>query len=186
MEQEVANFTFRGQREDEEVLILIHQHPWAMAKPGLIATAALAIIIVMFIWFQASGPAIWTLFILGAITLLYIGYHWFVWWNTMYLLTNQRAITITQRGIWSRRIEDYNLDKIQSVASDTAGAAGTLLNFGDVFLAIMGIKEPVSLHYVEDPRAVQEQLLDAMRTASSAHVKINDYNAPKKRKLIQN
>jgi hypothetical protein len=180
MEDE-TNFSFRGQREDEDVLIIVHQHPWALVKPGLFAALGLAIIILLFIVFKASGPSVWGLFILGPIIALYVAYHWFVWWNTLYVLTSQRAITITQRGFWSRRIEDYALDKIQSVASDTAGAAGTLMNFGDVYLAIMGIKDQISLHFVEDPREVQEKLLDAMRKVGHGKVHVNEYGKPKRR-----
>lgn len=176
-----TQYTFRGQREDETVLVLVHQHPWALVKQGFFAALALAIIILMFIWFGASGPSIWSLFILGTATALYVAYHWFVWWNTLYVLTSQRVIAITQRGFWSRRIEDYALDKIQSVASDTAGAAGTLLNFGDVYLAIMGIKDQVSLHFVEDPRDMQERLLDAMRRVGAGTIHINQYDKPKRR-----
>ncbi len=165
MEQDDMPLTFHGQREDEELLLLIHRHPWALVKPGLIITLGLVVIILMFIYFQASGPSVWTLFILGPILLVYGGYAWFLWWNSMYLVTNQRIITMTQGSLWSRRIEDYALDKIQSVASDTQGPAGTLLNFGVVMLAIMGIKDRVELPYVEDPYTVQEKILTAARSA---------------------
>lgn len=180
MEDE-TNYTFRGQREDEDVLAIVHQHPWALVKTGLFAALGLAIIILAFVWVGVSGPSVWTLFIVGAATLLYVAYHWFVWWNTMYVLTSQRMITITQRGFWSRRIEDYALDKIQSVASDTTGAAGTLLNFGEVYLAIMGIKDQVSLRFVEDPRDMQERLLDAMRKAGQGKIHVNEYGKARRR-----
>ncbi len=157
-----SQFSFRGQREDETIIRVIHRHPWALAKAGLYLSAGLVIVLLMFVWFQLSRPSTWTLFILGPILVLYGFYAWFVWWNNIYLLTDQRVIIISQRGLWSRRIEDYSLDKIQSVASDTGGAAGTILNFGTVMLAIMGIKEPVELKFVEDPYAIQEKVVMAM------------------------
>lgn len=174
--------TFRGQRDGEEVIRLIHRHPWALAKTGLFCALGLALIILMFIWFQASGPAVWSLFILGPILLLYALYSWFTWWNTLYLLTNERIIVITQRGLWSRRIEDYSLEKIQSVASDTDGIAGTLLNFGTVTLAIMGMKDQVALPFIEDPYVVQERALSAIKANGGTPMS----KPTKKRHLIQN
>lgn len=184
------NLTFRGQREDEEVILLIHRHPWALVKPGLWVSAAAVIIILMFIFFQVSKPAVWTLFILGSVAALYAIYAWFLWWNNMYLLTNQRVIVISRLGLFSRRVEDYGLDKIQSVASDTAGAAGTVLNFGGVHLAIMGIKDQIAMRYIEDPYDVQEKILTAIKKAEGG-AKVNKYDREKsgsddpKRRLIQ-
>lgn len=121
------------------------------------------IIMLMFAWFQASGPAVWMLFILGPILIIYAVYAWYLWWNTLYLVTDQRIIIMTQAALWSRRIEDYSLDKIQSVASDSNGLAATFLNFGDVMIAIMGIKEPVKMAYVEDTYSIQEKILTAIK-----------------------
>lgn len=160
--------SFRGQRDGEEVISMLRQHPWTLARPGVVVSLGVAVIIMMFIWFQASAPSVWTLFILAPILLLYGGYAWFKWWNTLYLLTDQRLVLVFQRGIWSRRIEDYNLAKIQSVASDTDGPAGTMMNFGTVAVAIMGIKEPVQMPRVEDPYAVQEKILAQMRTLETS------------------
>lgn len=160
-----TNVSFRGQRDGEAVLLLIHRHPWALAKPGLWIMAGLVTIMLMFAWFQASRPAVWTLFMLGPVLLVYAVYAWYLWWNTMYLVTDQRIIVMTQAALWSRRIEDYSLEKIQSVASDSNGLAATFLNFGDVMIAIMGIKEPVKMAYVEDAYSIQEKILTAIKKA---------------------
>ncbi len=168
------NLTFRGQRDGETVILLIRRHPWTMAKQAAITTLGLALIILMFVWFQASQPAIWTFFVVGLGILLYGLIAWYSWWNTMYLLTNQRIIAITQKNLFSRRIEDYSLDKIQSVASDNEGLAPTLLGFGNVMLAIMGIRDQVRLPYVEDPYAVQERILSTMKQ-HEGHLPLNHY-----------
>lgn len=178
------DISFRGQREGEKVRLLVHRHPWALVRPGLHVTIGLIIVILMFIWFQVSPPSLWTLLILGPIVLVYALYAWFKWWNTMYLLTDERVIIIAQRSLWSRRIEDYSLEKIQSVASDTDGPAGTLLNFGTVTLAIMGIKEPVGMSAVEDPYAVQEKILSAIKEMEG-QMPLNHYQTePRKKKRV--
>lgn len=166
------NLNFRGQREGEKVQLLIRRHPFALAKPGLKVALALSAVILGFVWLGASQPAVYFAFIVGLVAIAYTLYAWFTWWNTLYLLTDERVIVITQRGLWSRRIEDYNLEKIQSVASDTDGPAGTLLNFGTVTLAIMGIKEPVALPCVEAPYDTQEKILSAMKRLE-AHWPLN-------------
>lgn len=160
-----SQFTFRGQRDGERVILLLHRHPWALAKAGLWTMAGLVFIILMFAWFQASRPAVWTLFIVGPVLLLYAIYQWYLWWYTLYLVTNERIIVMMQSSLWSRRIEDYNLEKIQSVVSDSKGFAATVLNFGDVMIAIMGIKEPVRMKYIEDAYSIQEKILTAIKKA---------------------
>jgi uncharacterized membrane protein YdbT with pleckstrin-like domain len=181
--------TFRGQREDEKLLLLIHRHPWALAKQGLIISLGVAVLIIIALIFQFSGPTVVMGMIIGIVLLSYGGYSWFNWWNNMYLITDQRVIVIVQSNFWSRQIEDYSLDKIQSVASSTAGMFGTLLNFGSVKLAIMGIKDQVDMQYIEDPYSVQEQILTAIKKSET--VTINQYGEKhadkpeKKRRLIQ-
>lgn len=173
-------FTFRGQREDEEVLFVVHQHPWALAKTGLIAALGLAIIVLAFVWFQFSAPTVWTALIVGVGIVSYVMYHWFVWWNNLYILTNQRVIVISQRQMWSRRIEDYNLTKIQSVASAVHGLLGSLMNFGEVSIVVNGLNDPVILPFVEDPRDIQEKFLDAIQGREGA-INIREYDKPAKR-----
>ncbi len=155
--------TFRGQREDEEVLLLIHHHPWALAKRGLIIALGLVVIGLALTFFQLSRPSAWVLLIIGPLTILYALYGWFIWWNNHYLLTNERVIIISQRNLWARRIEDYGLEKIQSVASETPSIAGNLLNFGTVALAVIGIKDPVSLPFVEDAYEIQGKIIEAIK-----------------------
>lgn len=159
------SINFRGQREGERVIFCIHHHPWALAKSAVVVAAGAIITLLMFVWFQASRPAIWTFFILGPVLLLYGLNAWYIWWNNMYLLTDQRVIVIYHRNLFSRRVEDYSLEKIQSVASDTQGVAAATLNFGSILLAIIGLKEHVRLPYVEDPYAIQEKILTAMKKA---------------------
>jgi formate-dependent nitrite reductase membrane component NrfD len=156
-------FSFRGQREGEEIVMVLHRHPWSLAKEGAIVAVGAVIIMLMFIWFQLSKPAIWTLFILGPLLLAYGAHAWYIWWNNLYLVTSERIIVLIHRSIFSRRVEDYGLDKIQSVASDTHGVASAMLNFGTVLLGIIGAKEPIQLQFVEDTYAVQEKILLAIK-----------------------
>lgn len=185
MSMSTEYYNFRGQREDEDVLAVIHQHPWALSKTGIVAGVAIAIISLAFYWFKLSSVSIWTVFVVSVIAAAYIGYHWFVWWNNLYILTNQRVIIIVQRNLWSRRIEDYSLHKIQSVASAVTGPFGALLNHGEISMAVIGLGEKVVLPYVEDPRAVQETFLDAIR-GTEGEIRINEYDKPRpKKRLIQ-
>ncbi len=171
-----TQLTFRGQREDELVIHLIHRHPWALAKPALITTVGIVLIILMFVWFKLSNLSAWFFFIVGGVTAAYAVHHWFIWWNNLYILTNQRVIIVSQRSIWHRKIEDYGLEKIQSVASSTNGPMQAMLNFGDVLLVVVGMKEPVSMPFIEDARSVQEAVLDAMKRGSMEPIRINSYD----------
>lgn len=161
--EEVENFTFRGQRDGESVLMVANCHPWALIKQAIIITLGLIIIIAMFIWFQVSAPAVWTSLILGPILLLYTLYSWYIWINNRYVLTSERVIVITCKSFFSRKVEDYGLDKIQSLAAEINGLAASVLGFGTVLIAIMGIKDQVRLQFIEDAYDFQNRIQDAIK-----------------------
>jgi hypothetical protein len=151
-----------------------------------VVVAALLILIgLMFVWFQASRPSVYALLILGPIAFMY-GFHaWYIWWNNLYLVTNQRVMIITHKAVWSRRVEDYGLDKIQSLASETQGMASAMLNFGTILMAVIGVKEPVALYYIEDAYSVQERIQTAINDMNGRGA-VNRYDdrGPKRRLRI--
>lgn len=176
-----ANFTFRGQRDGEEVIMVTNRHAWSLAKEALIALVGLVIVLFMFSWFQASGPAVWTLFVLGPILLIYTGYWWYIWTQNFYILTSERVIVVSCQSLLSRKFEDYGLEKIQSLGAEIQGLAASTLGFGTVMIAIMGMKDQVKLKYVEDAYDFQNKIQDAIKKEEKRPVK----PAPAKPRKLQ-
>jgi hypothetical protein len=175
------DFTFRGQRDGEDVLMVTNRHAWSLAKPGLIVLLGAAFIIFMFIWFHASKPAATSFFVLGPILLLYTLYEWYIWSQNFYILTNERVIVASCKSLLSRKFEDYGLEKIQSLGAEIHGLAASTLGFGTVTMAIMGIKDQVALKFVEDAYDFQSKIQDAIKNGENSSSKLEKHH---KRRVI--
>ncbi|TSC65023.1 MAG: hypothetical protein CEO22_627 [Candidatus Berkelbacteria bacterium Gr01-1014_85] len=162
------NFSFRGQRPNESVVLFLHQHPLALLKAGLIGVVIIALMTgVIMIW-QFSRPAMIALTALSALLLLHLLYNWFLWWNSHYLITDQRLISVRQQSLFNKRIDDYGLEKIQSVSSEISGLFGNFMNFGTLYLVIIGLTDPIRLVYIEDPLMVHETVNELTQSQNSA------------------
>src|ERR1700722_6002690 len=108
---------FEDQFDDEEVIYVFHKHPIVMRK-GLV--------------FGAFGPLLGVLptaikpdlgfgyffggLILGVIVGLIIFFpYWLGWHFSIFIVTDQRFIQISQKGFFHRSVADLALAQIQSV-----------------------------------------------------------------------
>lgn len=138
-----TNRDFPGQFKDEEVLFSFKRHPIVMRK-GLLAMAFTILIgaIVGFFmtqntetmgefftkFFQPIGIG----FLAGAVILFY---YWIGWHYSVCVVTNERFIQFSQKGIFkSRSVNDIPLDRILSVNYQVKGMLETLLGFGTIII----------------------------------------------------
>jgi uncharacterized membrane protein YdbT with pleckstrin-like domain len=162
------NFTFDGQHEDEEIIHVFRHHPIVMRK-GLIGF--LIFIVVGFLpvtiypenlnllWLVLAG------FVLGA---LYMFYAWISWYYSIYIITDQRFVQISQKGLFHRTIVDLGLDKVQNINSQIAGLQQTLLSFGTII--IQTYVGDLVLENIHHPQDIQTKLIKV--------IKKHGYNTP--------
>lgn len=125
---------FDGQHDDEEVLLVFRRHPIAMRK-GLVI-----LLVVLLIGMIPS--AIWPtrlelLWITGAALLIgfvIMFYYWIGWHFSVFIVTDQRLMQISQKGLFNRSVADIGLNKIQSVNYEVAGIQETLFSFGTIMV----------------------------------------------------
>jgi len=154
-----AEFTFEGQRSDEDVIFVIKRHPWVVARAGLIIIAVLVVLTISFLFFGFSKlSSIFLIFFL-IFLVVFIFYQWFLYNNYVYILTNQRIIIIEQKGIFSRKIVEAELEKIQNITVEVNGPIKTFLNFGDISLRTAGIDPVMILNNVENPYEIQQKII---------------------------
>jgi uncharacterized membrane protein YdbT with pleckstrin-like domain len=154
--QSNTNLEFDGQHEDEEVLKVFRRHPVVMRK-GLIAVLVGLLIgmIPSLIWpldlsnllFAPLGMA------LGGLVFFYF---WIGWFYSVFIITDQRLIQITQKGFFNRTVADIGLNKIQSINYQVAGIQETLLGFGTILVqTFVGDMVMDTIHH---PAVVQEEI----------------------------
>jgi len=153
------DYTFEGQRADEDVVFAIKRHPWILAKRGFVAIGLIILLILFFLFFGFSSFAFGLIIALICFFVIYGLYAWFVYNNHLYILTNQRVIIIEQGGIFHRKITEAELDKIQNITIEIRGPMRTLLNFGDCVLRTAGMEPSIILKNIENPYEVQQKII---------------------------
>jgi uncharacterized membrane protein YdbT with pleckstrin-like domain len=154
---------FDDQFDDEEVLFVFRKHPVVMRK-GLV--------------FGLLGPLIGVLptaidpnlgfgiffggFAAGCLLgLLIFAPSWIGWHFSVFIVTDQRFIQITQKGLFHRAVADLGLSQIQSVNYEIKGLQETLLGFGTI--KMQTYVGDMVIHDVHHPAKIQKQVLSILR-----------------------
>lgn len=162
----MAEKYFEDQFDDEEVLFVFRKHPIVMRR-GLIMgmlTLLLGTVPALFkpeysVYFIGLGVGL----VVGG--LLFLPY--FVsWWFSVFIVTDQRLIQITQKGFFNRSVVDMGLGQIQMVNYQVAGLTQTLLGFGTIMMqTFVG---DLVIHEIHHPAHIQKKLLEILRLQEPA------------------
>jgi hypothetical protein len=86
---------------------------------------------------------------------------WISWHFSVFIVTDQRFIQITQKGLFRRAVADLGLSQIQSVNYEIMGLQETLLGFGTIkmqtYVGDLVIRE------VHHPEKIHKKLLSILR-----------------------
>lgn len=109
---------------------------------------------------QGLGPiarfalAIWWLFVwMGAFTTIT---RYFL---TVWVITSQRIVDISQFGFFSRKVSSFLLARVQDVTTDVTGIFGTLIGFGEINVETAGRDEKFRLYGIRHPEAVRDLIM---------------------------
>jgi hypothetical protein len=152
---------FADQFDDEEVLFVFRKHPIVMRKGLILAMLALLLGTVpalikpeMSYFFGGLAAG----FVLG---LLIFAPFWIGWYYSLFIVTDQRLIQITQKGLFHRSVVDLGLSQIQMVNYQIAGLQETLLGFGTIMMqTYVG---DLVIHDVHHPAKIQKKILHILR-----------------------
>jgi hypothetical protein len=157
----MAEKYFADQFDDEEVLFVFRKHPIVMRR-GLVF-GMLAILL-------GTVPSLFILtvqsYILGLLGGLVLGFFvflpsWIAWHFSVFIVTDQRLIQITQKGLFHRSVIDMGLPQIQMVNYQIAGLQETLLGFGTIMMqTFVG---DLVIHDIHHPAEIQKKLLEVLR-----------------------
>ncbi len=177
--KEQSPYTFEGQRSDEDVIFVKKQHPWVLATAGFIGLGLIILLAVAILIWGLSGITSLLIVLVIIFALVYGGYRLFIYNSYLYILTNQRLILIEQKGLFSRRLSESELDKIQNIAVEVNGPIKTLLNFGNIKITTAGVDPVMVVGNVENPYLVQQEIIKYSKNQSLPAV------APEKKTIIR-
>lgn len=154
---------FADQFDDETVLYVFRRHPVVM-RTGIVlfSIGPLLGVLPAAIWptlgFGVFFGGLIGGFLLGALLMLpsYIA-----WYFSVFIVTDQRFIQITQKGFFHRSVVDIGLPQIQMVNYEVAGLQETLLGFGTIMMqTYMG---ELLIKDVHHPAKIQKKMLHILR-----------------------
>ncbi len=176
---------FDDQMDDEEVLYVFKKHPIVMRK-GIIAWAAVILIgplyTVALTIIYANNPEKYpspTFFFISLVVSILLSilafFPFYVAWNfSVFIVTDQRFIQITQKGFFHRSVVDISLSQIQMINYEVSGLEETLLGFGTIMMqTYMG---ELLIHHVHHPAKTQKKLLKILRDKGIIAANINPQN----------
>ncbi len=160
---------FKEQFDDEEVELVFRKHPIVMRKGLILSSVAILLGVVPalfkpeFSWFFGG---------LGAglvLSVLVFMPFWIGWYFSIYIVTDQRLIQITQKGLFHRSMVALGLSQIQMVNYEIGGFQASVLGYGTI--VIQTYVGSLTIHEVHHPARIQKELLEILRdqgvTASS-------------------
>jgi len=152
---------FDDQFDDEEVLFVFRKHPVVMRKGLIFGMVAILL---------GTVPALikpeMSYFFGGLLGGLILGIlvflpSWIAWYYSVFIVTDQRLIQITQKGLFHRTVVDLTLGQIQMVNYQIAGLQETLLGFGTIMMqTYVG---DLVIHDVHHPAKIQKKILHILR-----------------------
>ncbi|MCA9391800.1 PH domain-containing protein [candidate division WWE3 bacterium] len=162
----------------EEFVMLVRQHWFVFRDPFLMMFFApfvllSAVFFLEYTTFPENVVDILSMLCLYAAGISFVaGFLWFVWkfylWkNTVYLLTSKRIIIINQLGLFTHDDRETGLKMIQDVRARVDGLQPTLYGYGDVILQVSSEDAQLRLEKVAHPREVQRIII------REAHLKDN-------------
>lgn len=166
----------------EEIVYCLRRHPFLFLK-DVILFLFLAAAPPIFYYFLGESYASffessmgWTILVLvGSIYYLAIWVFFYSQFIDYYLdnwiITNDRLISIDQKGLFARTISELDLYRIQDASSEVKGFFGTLLNYGDLHVQTAGEKELFVLRSIPDPHHIRTRLLDLAEDDRKYHTK---------------
>jgi len=173
---------FEDQFDDEEVLYVFRRHPVVMRKGlifGMGAWLVGPLYVLVLTYTQPNNPPSLGLFGLALLASVVLGglifMPWYIsWYFSVFIVTDQRFIQITQKGMFKRSVVDMSLNQIQMINYEVAGLQETLLGFGTIMMqTFVG---DLVIHDVHHPAKTQKKLIGILReqgVMSSAQAPMN-------------
>jgi hypothetical protein len=165
---------FDDQFDDEEVLYVFRKHPIVMRKGLIIGSLGLLVgplYTLILTYTQPNNPPTINFFYLSFVASVVVSAllffpAWMSWHFSVFIVTNQRFIQITQKGFFHRSVVDMGLNQIQMVNYEVKGLQETLLGYGTIMMqTFVG---DLLIHYIHHPAKIQKHLLEILRNTGVA------------------
>lgn len=149
---------FEDQYDDETVLYSFRLHPIVMRKGlifGLLGPLAGVIPAALFpdLGFGIFFGGLAAGFLLGGII---FGFSWIPWYFSVFIITDQRFIQVSQKGFFHKAVSDVALTHILFVNYEIVGVEQTMLGYGTI--VVQTYVGDLVIHHVHHPAQTARKL----------------------------
>lgn len=156
------NTRFSSQHNEEDVILLLRQHPITQLKWVFIA---LVLVVVPFLFstmpaitflpprFEVAGLIGWYLLVMGFVLEAFLS-----WFYNVYIITDERVIDVDFHSLIYKNISAAKIDNIEDVSEKTGGALRAIFNFGTVQIQTAAAKVEFEFENVPFPAKVTSLL----------------------------
>jgi len=157
-------------KPEEKVVFYLRRHPIILVSQVLLIAALGLVPVAGYFLVSAIWPALLTGAVARpALVLLASGYYLSLWlfflsnfvdyYLDAWVVTDDRVLSVEQRGLFSRTVSELDLAKIQDVTSEVKGFFPFLFNYGSVFIQTAAEVERFDFEQVPRPHEVRKSLL---------------------------
>lgn len=160
---------FEAQDPGEEVVLSVRKHWLYLLRPFLLGLLMLFLIVLIF--FLAGGKSAFTFenkeLVLRLVvstsalfTILFSYIVWLVKYLNIFLVTNERLVSINQLALFVRKISVLEYSSVEDVTVTQKGMLATFFNYGTVLIQTAGEKSNFEVTYIPEPEKLQDKIME--------------------------
>lgn len=164
----------------EKIEMILHRHSLIMFGNALLFIVLLSIPWVFKFFIAPQFQEIWNdkfihpiIFMAGSIYLLYIllfFYSNFIdYWLDVWVISNERIISVEQKGLFARTFAESKLYRLQDVSSKIEGFLPTMFHYGDVVVQISTSTQNAVIHQVDHADLIARKIMELAEECKERH-----------------
>ena len=146
-------------KDFEHIRQVYRQSPFVLIHPLLIS--AIVLILPLYAVFRyasdintlRSALLVWTFAVL-----IYSFRIIIIWRLNSYVITNQRIVHYSQKGLFDQTVTETPHERVLNVSYKTEGVISRVVGYGDVVVQVVGLMEPIILKNIATPLAIKDYL----------------------------
>ncbi len=161
---------FPSQNVNEKIILLLRRHWFVFLKSAvtyfLIALIPPALYLVKKLLnidiFSSEVGRAFSVLLTSAFYLFWwlLAFRQFIdYWLDIWLVTDQRIVSVNQKGLFFRTISELKFFQIQDTTADVRGLLPTLLHYGNVYIQTAGTHERFVFEQIPHPYEVTRQIM---------------------------
>ena len=160
----MSEYRFSGQKSEEVVTGVFRKSLIAYLIDFVMAAVCLLVFLAIGKYLNFILSYFHAMLIGLILALIIILRTWYLWANTLFLVTSLRIISLNQEGIFKKDIKEAYITEVSQVGATINGLLPSLFNYGNIIIQTYG---ELVLKDIKDPYVVKEAIYDAAHANKS-------------------